>query len=128
MSIDYNDTKYYENRELSWIKFNRRILDEARDKSLPILERIKFLAITSSNLDEFFMVRVASLKDMENAGYDKRDLAGMNAREQLAAIFKETKDFMSLQGTTYNRSLKPLLEKEGIKIIDKWEDLDRESL
>ena len=126
MSIDYNDTKYYENRELSWIKFNRRILDEARDKSLPILERIKFLAITSSNLDEFFMVRVASLKDMENAGYDKRDLAGMNAREQLAAIFKETKDFMSLQGTTYNRSLKPLLEKEGIKIIDKWEDLDRE--
>ncbi len=124
MSVDFKNTEFYENRELSWIKFNRRILDEARDKSLPILERIKFLAITSSNLDEFFMVRVASLKDMVNADYDKEDLAGMTAKEQLSAILKETGDFMSLQGSTYNRSLLPLLEKEGIRIIDTWEDLD----
>ena len=86
MKVDYNNYKYYENRELSWLKFNQRILFEARDKNIPILERLKFLSITASNLDEFFMVRVASLKDMVNAGYKKPDLAGMNPEEQIAAI------------------------------------------
>ena len=62
--IDFKDPAYYENRELSWIKFDQRVLSEARDKSIPLLERLKFVSITSSNLDEFFMVRVASLKDM----------------------------------------------------------------
>ena len=84
--IDFENSKYYENRELSWIKFDRRVLDEARDKNIPLLERLKFLSITSSNLDEFYMVRVASLKDMVNADYRKKDIAGMNATEQLAAI------------------------------------------
>ena len=126
MAVNFNDPKYYENRELSWLKFNQRILNEARDKSLPLLERIKFLSITSSNLDEFFMVRVASLKDMVNADVENRDLAGMNAREQLSAIQNEAREFMSTQCSTYNRSLKPLLEKEGICIIDAWEDLTRD--
>ncbi len=71
MPIDLSDPKYYENRELSWIKFNRRVLNEAVDKNVPLLEKLEFTAITSSNLDEFFMVRVASLKDMENAGVKK---------------------------------------------------------
>ena len=63
---EYIKPEYYWNRELSWIKFNERVLSEARDKSLPLFERLKFLSITASNLDEFFMIRVASLKDMVN--------------------------------------------------------------
>ena len=103
--IDFTSPEYYENRELSWIKFDRRVLNEARDKSIPLLERLKFVSITSSNLDEFFMVRVASLKDMVHAGYKKRDIAGMTATEQLTAINKETRKLVDLQYSTYNLSL-----------------------
>ena len=88
---DYLKPEYYENRELSWLKFNYRVLNEARDKNIPLLERLKFVSITSSNLDEFFMVRVASLKDMVHAGYKKTDIAGMTAKEQLEAINKDTR-------------------------------------
>mgnify|MGYP000322072972 CR=1 FL=1 len=73
---EYTNPEYYENRELSWIKFNGRVLNEARDKSIPLLERLKFVSITSSNLDEFFMVRVASLKDMVHPGKDALVLIG----------------------------------------------------
>lgn len=73
----------FTNRELSWLEFNQRILGEARDRKNPLFERMKFLSITASNLDEFFMVRIASLKDMVNAGYQKKDIAGMTAQEQL---------------------------------------------
>lgn len=121
--IDFTSPAYYENRELSWIKFDRRVLNEARDKSIPLLERLKFVSITSSNLDEFFMVRVASLKDMVHAGYKKRDIAGMTATEQLTAINKETRKLVDLQYSTYNRSLIPLLNQKGIYIIDQHEAL-----
>ena len=86
---DFKKPEYYENRELSWLKFNHRVLNEARDKSIPLLERLKFVSITSSNLDEFFMVRVASLKDMVHANYKKKDIAGMSASEQLEKIKSE---------------------------------------
>lgn len=65
MEINFSDPKYYTNRELSWVLFDHRVLNEARDKNIPLFERLKFLSITASNLDEFFMIRVASLKDME---------------------------------------------------------------
>lgn len=124
--INYRDPKYFDNRELSWIKFDQRVLEEARDKSIPLLERLKFLSITSSNLDEFFMVRVASLKDMVHANYKKRDIAGMTASEQLAQINARTREMVDLQYSTYNRSLLPLLNKEGIYIYNRHEELSDE--
>lgn len=121
--IDFENPKYYENRELSWIKFDQRVLCEAKDKTIPLLERAKFISITSSNLDEFFMVRVASLKDMVHAGYKKKDIAGMTATEQLSAINQQTRKLVTDQYNTYMRSLVPLLKKEGICIMDSHEDL-----
>lgn len=111
---------------MSWIKFNNRVLSEARDKSIPLLERLKFVSITSSNLDEFFRVRVASLKDMVHAGYKKKDIAGMTATEQLVAINAATRELVELQYSTYNRSLVPLLNAQGICIVDAYEDLTEE--
>ncbi len=120
---EFYNPEYYENRELSWLKFDARVLNEARDKSIPLLERLKFVSITSSNLDEFFMVRVASLKDMVHAGYKKKDIAGMTATEQLEVINKDTRELVELQYHTYNRSLLPLLKQHDIRILDAHEDL-----
>ncbi|MBE5885373.1 MAG: RNA degradosome polyphosphate kinase [Lachnospiraceae bacterium] len=116
----------FSNRELSWMAFNERILGEARDKTLPLFERVKFLSITASNLDEFFMVRVASLKDMVDAGYSKPDIAGLSPKEQLRKLTKATHALVSLQYSTYNRSLVPQLEQNGLVIIEKHEDLTEE--
>lgn len=123
---EYFKPQYFENRELSWIKFDERVLNEARDKTIPLLERLKFVSITSSNLDEFFMVRVASLKDMVHAGYKKKDIAGMTAEEQLSAINTATRELVETQYTTYNRSLVPLMKSNGILVIDEFEKLSKE--
>ena len=124
--MDLKRAEYYTNRELSWLGFNNRILGEARDASLPLFERLKFLSITASNLDEFFMIRVASLKDMVHAGYTKKDISGMTASEQLKKILKETHELVDLQYSTYNRSLIPALKKRGLKIISEHESLSEE--
>ncbi|MBO4396848.1 MAG: RNA degradosome polyphosphate kinase [Eubacterium sp.] len=121
-----SDSEKFINRELSWLDFDDRILNEAKDSSIPLMERLKFLSITASNLDEFFMVRVASLKDQVNAGYKGRDIAGMTALEQIEAIQNYTHDFTDRQYTTYNRSLIPLLLNSGLKIISHFEDLTEE--
>ncbi len=122
---DYSKSVYYYNRELSWLAFNHRVLGEARDRDIPLFERIKFLGITASNLDEFFMVRVASLKDMVNAGYTKKDIAGMTPTEQLEAVNKATHELVKMQYDVYNRSLLPLLAQNGLKVIENHEELTK---
>ena len=82
-SIDLNKPEYFFNRELSWLKFNLRVLKEAAVKTTPLLERLKFVAITASNLDEFFMVRVAGLWDKWEDGINQRDASGLTVKEQL---------------------------------------------
>ncbi len=125
VDIDFRSPEYYFNRELSWMKFDERVLSEARDKNLPLFERIKMLGITASNLDEFFMVRVASLKDMVHAGYKRKDIAGMTPKEQLSELSKVTHDFAALQYSTWGRSLLPLLKENGIRIISHHEELNK---
>ncbi len=122
----YSKPEYFYNRELSWILFNYRVLEEAKDKEIPLLDRLKFLSITASNLDEFFMVRVASLKDMVQVNYTKKDISGMTPQMQLNAINKQTHELVKEQYDTYNKLLLPSLLKEKIHIIDHHEDLNRQ--
>lgn len=122
---EYTKPEYYTNRELSWIGFNERVLSEARDKSLPLFERLKFLSITASNLDEFFMIRVASLKDMVHAKYTKPDMAGLSPKDQLKRISVKTQELVQLQYSTYNRSLIPSLQRCGLTVIREHEELNK---
>ncbi len=117
-TIDFENPKLYINRELSWLQFNSRVLSEAEDISNPLFERLKFLSISASNLDEFFMVRVASLKDMINAGYKKPDIAGMTAGEQLEKVLDAVHKFVDKQYEIYNGQLVPLLLEKGLEVSD----------
>lgn len=121
--FDFGKPEYFTNRECSWLGFNSRVLSEARDKSLPLLERLKFLSITSSNLDEFFMIRVASLKDMVHAKYTKKDIAGMTPQEQLVVIAEKAHELVNMQYSTYNRSLLPQMKQAGLEIVTEHEKM-----
>ncbi len=121
--INWRNPKYYYNRELSWLQFDKRCLGEARSKENPLMERLNFLSITASNLDEFFMVRVASLQDMCKAGYTKKDISGMSPEEQLKVILEKTHEFVDLQYTTLNRQIIPALREEGITILTGTQQL-----
>lgn len=115
--INLNDPAYYNNRELSWLAFNKRVLDEAFDTNNPLLERLKFIAICSSNLDEFFMVRVAGLKDQVKAGFNKpENKAGLTPKQQLNAIAELNHVLVKQQYEGYKKMLSLLLE-ENISII-----------
>ena len=92
---------------------------------MPLFERLKFLSITASNLDEFFMIRIASLKDMVNAKYQKPDIAGLTPEEQLARLDVAIHELVELQYSTYNRSLVPRLKQNGLQIVGRYEDLSK---
>lgn len=112
------DYSNYNNRELSWLAFNQRVLEESIDENNLLLERFKFLSIFSSNLDEFFMVRVAGLKDQVKAGFNKpENKVGLTPKEQLSRISKKTHELIELQYRTYNECLLPALEVEGVSFI-----------
>lgn len=126
INTNAKQTDFFTNRELSWLEFNYRVLSEARDKGLPLFERLKFLSITASNLDEFFMIRIASLKDMVDANYSKPDIAGLTPTEQLEKILKKAHELVQAQYATYNRSFLPQLKQNKIVIVTEFENLTKE--
>lgn len=117
MSKKYGKANYFVNRELSWLDFNGRVLEEARDPENPLLERANFLGITQSNVDEFFMVRIASLYKLHSAGVTSTDISGMTPKEQIDAVNEKEQEMVAKRYTTYNRSLLPQLEKNNINIL-----------
>lgn len=123
--INLSDPQYYFNRELSWLEFNNRVLHEAIDPRTPLLERLKFMAIFSSNLDEFFMVRVAALKQQVEAKVSKRSPDGRTPEEQLAAISQRLHPLVIQQHQHFEQALRPLLAAQGIHIVD-YVDLNQE--
>ncbi len=110
-------------RELSWLRFNTRVLELAEDPNLPLLERVRFLAIFATNLDEFFMVRVAGLKRRMAAGVAVRAASGMLPREVLEAIWARTKELMTRHADCFHSQVVPLLAKEGVEIL-RWDELE----
>ena len=123
--MDFTKAEYFTNRELSWLDFNFRILEEARDRENPLFERLKFLSITASNLDEFFMIRVASLKDMVHAKYTRPDFSGLTPEMQLKAISEKAQTLVQMQYSTYNRSLLPALKSKKLELVTMHENLSQ---
>lgn len=117
----------YFNRELSWMEFNQRVLNEAMDASVPLLERVKFLAITSSNLDEFFEVRVAGLKQQLESGVWERDVDGFTPPELFKALSQRIHRFVADQYRCWNEMLQPALAERGIRLLT-IRDLDKKDL
>ncbi len=113
----FKNPEYFISRELSWLEFNQRVMEEAKDKKNPLLERFKFLAIVTSNLDEFFMVRVGSLYDQVQAGIEKKDAAGLTPKQQLKRVITRAHQMMDEQYEIYNKNLMPQLNKAGIQLV-----------
>lgn len=112
------DQRCYANRELSWLKFNQRVLEEAQDPANPLCERLSFLSIFQSNLDEFFMVRVGSLfEKMQVSEKIRENKTNMTCREQLSAIFERVRQMLHDKDNTY-RDLQNCLKTEGVEIVD----------
>ncbi|KJH70877.1 polyphosphate kinase 1 [Aliterella atlantica] len=123
--INLSDPQYYFNRELSWLEFNNRVLHEACNENSPLLERLKFLAIFSSNLDEFFMVRAAALYEQVEANVSKLSPDGLTAEQQLDEISQRLRPLVAKQHDHFEKIIRPLLAQEGIHILD-YIDLTQE--
>ncbi|MFC0270703.1 RNA degradosome polyphosphate kinase [Metabacillus herbersteinensis] len=125
---ELNSPLYYNNRELSWLAFNERVLEEALDDRNPLLERLKFLSIFSSNLDEFFMVRVAGLKDQVKVKYNKpENKAGLTPKQQLSEIAIKNHQLVEQQNKVFNDILLPSLQQENVELL-KVKDIDEKQL
>jgi len=111
----------YFNRELSWLEFNRRVLEEAMDERHPLLERVKFLSIFSTNLDEFFMIRVAGLKQQIAAGVAGRSPDGLTPSEQLHAIRRAVIPLLEQHRSCWLDDIKPKLHEQGVHVLDYHE-------
>src|ERR671930_2589722 len=129
---DLEDSSLYFNRELSWLDFNDRVLQLAEDPAVPLVERVKFCAIWESNLDEFYMVRVANLHDQLEAGMDVRGADGMSPSDQIDAIRERVLGQRARLAECFERELRPTLAERGIRIISperanptEREELDR---
>ena len=126
MDTGINEQRYYLNRELSWLQFNKRVLQEAVDDSNPLLEKLKFLAITSSNLDEFFMIRVAGLKHQTENNITRRDIASMTPAEQIESISETCQQLVARQ-YVYLKDILSMLKKEGLSFV-KPEEMTGEQM
>src|SRR5215213_2735011 len=115
--IDLDDRSLYFNRELSWLQFNSRVLELAEDPGTALLERVKFCAITSSNLDEFFMVRVAGLHDQIDAGIETPLQDGRTPSQTIDAIRATVREHISRQAAVLEDVLRPALAEHGIRIV-----------
>ena len=123
-AIEKEKTKLpYLNRELSWLDFNVRVLEEAFKKENPIFERLRFLAITASNLDEFFMVRVAGVMEQVRSKYTTPDLSGLTPQQLLNSLREKIALFMEKQYSCFNRSILPVLRNNGFEFVEP-EDLN----
>jgi polyphosphate kinase len=118
MTRSVSDPSLYINRETSWLAFNRRVLEEANDERNPLLERVKFLAISASNLDEFFEVRVAGLLQRIEEGFIDAGPDALTAQQERELIAKETHEFVEEQYESWNNKLLPALARENIRVLD----------
>ncbi|HZE82489.1 MAG TPA: RNA degradosome polyphosphate kinase, partial [Candidatus Polarisedimenticolia bacterium] len=125
MNRSVSDPSLYINRETSWLAFNRRVLEEANDEHNPLLERVKFLAISASNLDEFFEVRVAGLLQRIEEGFIDSGPDALSAQQERELIALETREFVQEQYECWNQRLMPALARENIRVLD-LKDLDPE--
>jgi polyphosphate kinase len=123
--ISLTEPQYYFNREISWLEFNNRVLHEAFDPRTPLLERLKFMAIFSSNLDEYFMVRVAALKEQVVAKVTRRSADGRTAQEQLELIGQRLRPMVAQQHRHFEQALRPQLATKGVYLLD-YIDLNQE--
>src|SRR5471030_1666396 len=115
--ISLDSPKYYLNRDTSWLAFNGRVLEEAADQSNPLLERLKFLSISASNLDEFFEIRVAALVQQIEDGYNEAGPDGLTLTEERDLLGRLIHEFVDEQYGCWNDKLRPALAEQGIRIL-----------
>ena len=125
--ISLDDPKFFLNRDTSWLDFNRRVLEEAEDEGNPLLERLKFLSISASNLDEFFEVRVAAMMQQIEDGYNEAGPDGLTLTAKRDILAKLTHEFVDHQYQCWNARLRPALAQHGIRVLGLHE-LDAENL